>query len=734
VKRWFKILLAFILIWGIFMIFKVQDSQKYEKERISDASTSMSSQESPNINKTTFPTNKEENVYTLELKRWRISNDGTHPKETTKGLNDALKWAQKEGYTTFYVPQGTYLISKGKDEDDPKARINLVSNMTFLLDEKAIIQKESNGFEIYSTLFLDSEVENVRIKGGTIRGDRETHDYSQKGEHTGGSHEWGNGIDTAGAQNIEINGVKIEKFTGDGIEIGGTTIYGNYITDDDVEIGGIDENGKLIPSKGKVRTKNNEIANFNNLIYNNPHYRNIMMWLPEGVDGNYDIFFYRKDHSFIRAERDLHFNSTWGYSEIPEDADYFRAVFNSDSKININVNRMTVAITKNITITNCEIGYNRRQGITVGASDGVNILDNKIHNTSGTAPESGIDIEPGFYPAINTYIKGNQFLNNTIHMVFAYGGNAIIEENYFGPNVRDGIGFSINPAYYGAVVKNNQFDHTDFTTWGNSNFSDNTLISSLAVFEGGKDVVVHGIEGIDSNISINQTVNGGIKADNITLSSTDKSDINGGIYVYGKPIHLADISLKGNNVLSGDGNSASVYENIKFNHTVEMNLALGTYKDCSAINGLFSLNVAGKIVMENCKFEDTTFYTYNTETEAAFYHSTFENEKIEGPIILALEAKKVNVLYNKFNVNFAEEPSPIIQIGRDASEHDPTKIFNSTIKGNIFNSKQSLIGIDTINGGVGSSPYFIEDNTLNNMKLNLKENDVNRNNRINKKK
>ncbi|MBS4197599.1 right-handed parallel beta-helix repeat-containing protein [Lederbergia citri] len=719
------------------MIFKVQGSQKNEYDRKNDDSAFMSSQDSLHLDKIiekTFPTNNEENVYSLELKKWRISNDGTHPKETTKGLNDAIKWAQKEGYTTFYVPPGTYLICKGKEEDDTEARINLVSNMTFLLDEKAIIQKESNGFEIYSTLFLDSEVENVRIKGGTIRGDRETHDYSQKGEHTGGSHEWGNGIDTAGAQNIEINGVKIEKFTGDGIEIGGTTIYGNYITEEDIEIGGIDENGKLIPTKGKVRTKNNEIANFNNPIYKNPHYRNIMMWLPEGVDGNYDIFFYRKDHSLIRAERDLHFNSTWGYSEIPEDAVYFRAVFNSDSKNNIIVNRMTVAITKNITITNCEIGYNRRQGITVGASDGVNIVNNKIHNTNGTAPESGIDIEPGFYPAINTNIKGNQFLNNTIHMVFAYGGNALIEENYFGPNVKDGIGFSINPAYYGATVKNNTFDHTDFTTWGNTNYSNNTLLSSLAVFEGGTDVIVHGVEGIDSSISFNQTVNGGIKADNITLSSTNKSDINGGIYVYGKQIHLKDVTLTGSNVLSGDGNNASIYDNVKFNNTVEMNLALGTYKDCYSINGLFSLNVAGKIVLENCKFEDTTFYTYNTETEAAFYHSTFENEKIEGPIILALEAKKVNVLYNKFNVNLAEDPNSIIQIGRDASEHDPTKVFNSTIKGNTFISKQSLIGIDTINGGIGSFPYLIEDNTLTNVKLNLKENDVNRNNRINKKK
>src|SRR5690606_8414084 len=193
------------------------------------------------------------------------------------------------------------------------------------------------------------------------RGDRETHDFSKKGEHTGGTHEWGNGIDTKGAQNIVIEGVRIEKFTGDGIEIGGSTIYGEYITGEDVEVGGIDEKGELTAEKGKVRTKNYEIENFSHSVYKNPHYRNIMMWLPNGVDGNYDIFFYRKDHSFIRADRDLHFNSTWGYSEIPDDADYFKAVFNSNSTENIELNKMTVAITKNVTIQNCDIGYNRRQ-------------------------------------------------------------------------------------------------------------------------------------------------------------------------------------------------------------------------------------------------------------------------------------------------------------------------------------------------------------------------------------
>ncbi|MBS4179134.1 right-handed parallel beta-helix repeat-containing protein [Lederbergia citrea] len=677
----------------------------------------------------------DEKTYQLDLSKWGVFNDGTHPKETTKGFNEALKWAQREGYTTFYVPAGTYLVSKGLSDSDPEARINMVSNMTFLLDDKAVIQKETNGYEIYSTLFLDSEVENVTIKGGTLRGDRDTHDYSQQGEATEGTHEWGNGIDTAGAKNIVVDSVKIERFTGDGIEIGGEVIYGGYITGDDLEIGGINDNGELIEQNGKIRSNNYDVQNFNNPIYKNPHYRNVMMWIPDGVDGNYDIFFYEKDGSFIKAERDLHFNSTWGYSLIPDDVDFFRVVFNSHSTKGVEVNRMTVAITTNMTIKNCDIGNNRRQGITVGASDDIKIIDNEIHHTHGIAPESGIDIEPGFFPAINTLIKGNQFLNNKIHMVFAYGGNAIVEENYFGPNVGGGVGFSINPEYHGATVRKNKFESSNFVTWGNTEFLNNTLQLSSAVFDGGSDVNIDGIEGVDSSLSFTQTESDGIKVSNVTLTSSGQ-DIQGGIAVYGKPLKMKDITLQGNNYFSGDGNSDSEYHHINFINTPEISLALGKYNDCSAIAAEFALNIPGKISLEKCKFINTTLYTYNEKTEATIQQSTFENDQDHiGQVVLALEAKNVKVLGNTFNIVTSKNTEyPIIQIGRDASENDPTKVFGASIKGNIISTNITRNGIDTSNGGIGAPSYEIENNILSNSYVNLKNNDINFNNKIVNKK
>jgi hypothetical protein len=321
-------------------------------------------------------------------------------------------------------------------------------------------------------------------------------------------------------------------------------------------------------------------------------------------------------------------------------------------------------------------------------------------------------------------------------MVFAYGGNAAVEENYFGPTVLDGMGFSINPGYFGANVDNNKFDHTNFVTWGNTKFIDNKLISSSVSFEGGSKVIVDGVDGIDSNLGITQTDENGIKVSNVTLKSSKKQKTRGGIAVFGKPMYMTGITLQGNNEFGGEGNNESVYDHVTFLNSPEMSLALGTYNDCSTNIGVFSLNIPCKIKLNKCKFKNTTFYTYNPKMEATIQQSTFENDKNNtGPIILAMEAKNLNVLNNTFNVETTKKADyAIIQIGRDASEHDPSKVFGATVKGNIISDNITRIGINTINGGVGAPPYFIENNTFYNANLILKANDTNiKNQMLNKK-
>src|SRR5690625_2225657 len=239
------------------------------------------------MERTTASSSQEDNptdptIYELELARWNVSNNGTRPNETTKGINDALKWAKENGYTTFLIPDGTYSIAEGNKENDHHARINMLSDMIFSMSDNTILQKEPNGYEEYSVLNVGAGVKNVVIQGGTLIGDREQHNYSGKSsDSSAGTHEWGHGISIVGGKNITVDGVKIKEFTGDGIYIGGSTIGGAKITENILENGSLDESGNPINQEGKIRKIGRKVTNFDNDLFNT--YNNIHMWLPEEI-------------------------------------------------------------------------------------------------------------------------------------------------------------------------------------------------------------------------------------------------------------------------------------------------------------------------------------------------------------------------------------------------------------------------------------------------------------------
>jgi hypothetical protein len=54
----------------------------------------------------------------------------------------------------------------------------------------------------------------------------------------------------------------------------------------------------------------------------------------------------------------------------------------------------TVAFCRNIVLRNCRADNNRRQGLSVISVDGLTVENCRFSNTKGTAPQSGVDIEP----------------------------------------------------------------------------------------------------------------------------------------------------------------------------------------------------------------------------------------------------------------------------------------------------------------------------------------------------
>ncbi len=678
--------------------------------------------DSPLSNSNTEQLDIQDNTYIIELERWGIHNDGTHPYETTKGINDSLKFASEKGYSNVRVPGGTYLIAKYSDNNKEHDRIKMVSDMTLILSEDTIIEKETNDFEEYKTIEFGPNVKNSKIMGGTIRGDKDTHDYSQvQHKWTSGSHEWGMGINIIGADNIVIDGVKIEKFTGDGIFIGGSTFGGSEIGEESFEHGGINDAGELVSEEGKIRINNRSLTNFGNSIYK--EYKSFYFWVPsEVITGpTFDVYYYRKDDSFISAQKGLNFY--YGKAQIPEGAEYYRAVFTAESLEGAYLQSMVIKNSKNISIRNNEISFNRRQGITAGGED-VLIENNYIHDIGGTGPGAGIDVEPGYFPAININIINNKFMNNTIHVVLAYGKDSVIENNYFGP----GASVEIWRDYIGKVdVKHNTFDGADMWNEAASNTINNKVKKGTLKFEG-NDMIVKGISGEDSAVVFNAQKPFGITAENIKLRS--KNEV--GISIWNNPIHLKEVELNSpRSKFVGNVKDGSIFDKLRIIGYTSTTIPNGLYTNClideSSEGWGLEFIKEGTFEFNNCtiKTNKEGFKINHSDVDLKVSNSVLSVKQKNRYGIAYIYAQDANNIEFKNNIiDTRNNYDSDFSIVRFYVEEDSTGISRAQFIANEFYSNFSVDGINTVNSRASAQPYLIKDNVFNNTRLTLRSKDI----------
>jgi len=168
-------------------------------------------------NQTSFKTYVEKNdaLYNLdanEQEKWHIYNDGTHPADTTEGINTMLQWTTQHGIQKVTVPAGTYTIQKSDDGlQDANGCIEMVSNMTFSLDDEAIIKREAGSTDESSLVCVRNGVENVVVEGGQYEGSSNT--LSE------------NGFVVDGANNVIIQAARIQDLSGSAVQVkGGTNV------------------------------------------------------------------------------------------------------------------------------------------------------------------------------------------------------------------------------------------------------------------------------------------------------------------------------------------------------------------------------------------------------------------------------------------------------------------------------------------------------------------------------
>lgn len=662
----------------------------------------------------------------IELSKWQIYNDGTHPAETTKGINAALSTLHKSGVQAVTLPSGTYLIDKD-------SRINMVSDMTFVLPDDAVLQKEANGKERYETMYLGYGVDNVTLKGGTYSGDKNQHVFSKKDSpHSAGTHENGYGILMEGASNVVVDGVKTVNFTGDGMTIGGVGTLIKDLYEKGFVSGALGAKGQAVNNKNKMRTqtpipltapilqteKTIEISNVKKLPY------------------TFEVYFYQSGGKFIKKisakARDQ--------IAIPPEAAYCHLVLNQASSKGGYLEVWNRVVSRNITVRNSESAFNRRQGITVGGADNVLITGNLLHDIKGTAPQSGIDVEGGYGENgnlnTNITIRNNQFYNNAAYDAILYDGrNAWVDGNHFAS--RGAIGLAVSEPFRGAWISGNQFDGTRIYAYRDATLQNNSMNDSVTFFEG-PNIVIDGMKITNGTLALSAKQAFGIKVSNVDIAITQKVDA--GLSVNNQPVRLSNVTITGEPSLrsvSGNAAPGSVFDQLKvigYNAAYGLSLPPGIYKNSrfeAAENGKFgtlSAVLAGEYVFDGCTFRGNadgagTLYAENKQLKLAVKNSTFE---LPGSMqaVSIQAAQSVLVENNTVNAeHLTSKGTELIKIGDYWKRNEPYDVLGAAIRKNKITSNLQAVGISTEYAGVNAPPYQIEGNILVNARLSLKAND-----------
>ena len=263
-------------------------------------------------NKLTIVDDKINNIDILNVKDFGALGDNVT--NDTQAIQSAIDSAPLN--STIYFPHGVYLVDAEKDK-----QLKLKSNIKIELSPFAtikVIPNANTNYEIFSL----SHVENVYIKGGTLKGDKD--------EHLGTTGEWGHGFRLEFTKNVNIENINIEDFWGDGISFGGKTYEGRPI----------DTTLKDVYIKN-CRRQGISVTNADGIYGQNIHISDIAGTMPEsGID-------FEPDHSSGVLKnihlRDVYINGTASSAVLFVPTQQSKEVNNTEWDINIH----------NLVVDNC---------------------------------------------------------------------------------------------------------------------------------------------------------------------------------------------------------------------------------------------------------------------------------------------------------------------------------------------------------------------------------------------
>lgn len=254
--------------------------------------------------------------------------------------------------------------------------------------------------------------------------------------------------------------------------------------------------------------------------------------------------------------------------------------------INLQIGIDNSTLNFNVLIDKVYLDKNYRQGISVEGVEHCAIINSDVQGTSGTAPEAGIDLEPGYDTVKNKHIliAGNRIINNSGAGIMASrfvatqdsNSDIVIRDNYFFGNVgkHTNTNGAVIHAYGGnnILVDGNTFEYDGksalyaihATTWKDLKFVHNELNDQGVDIKNTKNGVIDG-----NIININQGYNDILfKTDgNVFGFNIINNTFNALNYVIPRPFDVSQL----NRTMTLDGS------NINFEGNKLINIAQGIF-------------------------------------------------------------------------------------------------------------------------------------------------------------
>lgn len=378
-------------------------------------------------------------VYELELEKFGIHNDGTHPVETSAGINRALQEAKRRGANRIVFPAGTYAVS----ETDP---IVLDHRDTVFDLNGATLVINPNGLPKYSLIDIVDGAENLRLTNGTLRGDRDVHDFKTEP----GTHEWGAGVRFHSGKNLEVDHLVCTHMTGDGV---GSSSTGSRNRDEllkrifysinatDLESGGFDDRGVKVAAEKMRSIKPFDVAKFDTPF--ELAYLGGYLGYPFIKGRVYQAYFYDADMKFLAKQKCLQYRKV----APPAGSRWLHLEFNqpnvSDEPAHAGAVKggWLVRITGTRPSTDVHFHHNRltnnrRLGMAFCGGQRWLIEDNLFSQNRGTNPAYGVDFEDGAELMQDVIFRRNKFQDNgNGDLVVCAGSELRFEENEFEKSV-----------------------------------------------------------------------------------------------------------------------------------------------------------------------------------------------------------------------------------------------------------------------------------------------------------